>query len=224
MLWRPPDQADAAALAHALWPLCERVSARLKQASLAGQTITLKLKTADFRLPTRSHRLADPTQLAQALFRTAAALLASEADGITRFRLIGVGTDALVEDLAADPPTLFDRELDRPRRIERAMDQVRTRVGDESVWLGRGLSASGTTPLRRSKVGWRKAAEWSAVRLNERLDIVQLGTDRVVAVVDQHVLRNSVVEKAHTELVLWLFDAGIRREESEPDAPAGPLQ
>jgi DNA polymerase-4 len=34
------DEADAAALAHALWPFCERVSARLKQASLAAGTIT----------------------------------------------------------------------------------------------------------------------------------------------------------------------------------------
>ena len=29
------DVADAEGLAHALWPLCERLSARLKQASLA---------------------------------------------------------------------------------------------------------------------------------------------------------------------------------------------
>jgi len=147
----PEDTADAATLAYTLWPLCERVSARLKQASLAGRTITLKLKTADFRSRMRSRRLADATQLAEALFRTAAALLASEADGITRFRLIGVGADALVEDLAADPPTLFDRELDRPRRIEHAMNQIRTRLGDEAVRLGRGPSASGTRPSRRSK-------------------------------------------------------------------------
>jgi DNA polymerase IV len=84
----PEDEADVAALADALWPLCKQVSARLKQASLAGRTITLKLATADFRSRTRSRRLADPTQLAEASFRTAAALLASEADGITRLRLI----------------------------------------------------------------------------------------------------------------------------------------
>jgi DNA polymerase IV len=138
-------------LARALWPLCERGSARLKQASVAGRTITLKLKTADFRSRRRSHWPADPTQLAEASFRTAAALLTSEAHGITRFRLIGVGADALVEDLAANPPTLFDRELDRPRRIEHAMDQIRTRLRDESVRFGGDLSAPRTTTLRRSK-------------------------------------------------------------------------
>jgi DNA polymerase IV len=61
----PQDEADAVALAHALWPLCERVSARLKQAALTGRTITLKLKTAGFRLRTRARRLADPTLLAE---------------------------------------------------------------------------------------------------------------------------------------------------------------
>jgi len=88
------------------------------------------------------------------LLRTAAALLASEADGITRFRLIGVGADALVEDLTADPPTLFDRELIRPRRIEHTINQIRTRLGDESISLGRGLTAPAT--LRRSKVSYGK--------------------------------------------------------------------
>jgi len=132
------DEADAAALAHALWPLCERVSSRLKQAALAASTVTLKLKTADFRLLTRSRRLADPTQLAETLFRTVTPLLAGEADGITRFRLIGVAADALVDSGGADPPTLFDRELGRPKRIEQAMDQIRGRLGEGSVRLGRG--------------------------------------------------------------------------------------
>jgi DNA polymerase IV len=143
------DEADAEGLAHALWPLCERVSARLKQASLATGTITLKLKTGDFRLRTRSRRLADPTQLAETLFRTASFLFASEADGVTRFRLIGVGADKLTDSREADPPTLFDRELDRPRRLERAMDQIRGRLGEGSVQLGRGMPAAddGSHPM-----------------------------------------------------------------------------
>src|SRR5689334_23657118 len=75
------DECDASILAHALWPLCERLSARLKQASLAAGTITLKLKTTDFRLRTRSRRVADPTQLADTLYHIASGLLAAEVDG-----------------------------------------------------------------------------------------------------------------------------------------------
>jgi DNA polymerase-4 len=104
------DESDEEILARTLWPLCEQVSARLKGAGLAAGTATLKLKTSDFHIRTRSRKLADPTQLADMLFRTARHLLAIEADGSTRFRLIGVGADGLAGAETADLPTLFDRE------------------------------------------------------------------------------------------------------------------
>jgi DNA polymerase-4 len=129
------DEADGEALARVLWPLCEKVSAHLKQSALAAGTVTLKLKTADFRLRTRSRRLADPTQLADTLYRTARHLLAGEADGTTRFRLIGVGADGLVDSTAADLPTLFDR----PRHLEEAIAEIRRRHGPAAVQRGRGM-------------------------------------------------------------------------------------
>jgi DNA polymerase IV len=140
------DEADAKALARVLWPLCEKVSARLKQSSLAASTITLKIKTANFRLRTRSRSVADPTQLADTLFQVASSLLVVEADGVTRFRLVGVGADALVDSRAADPPTRFDRELDGPRRLEQAIDQIRDRLGEGSVQFGRDPTAVGVKP------------------------------------------------------------------------------
>jgi DNA polymerase IV len=131
------DEADLEVLARTLWPLCEQVSARLKSAGLAAGTATLKLKTSDFRIRTRSRKLADPTQLADMLYRTARRLLAGEADGATRFRLIGVGADALVSAETADLPTLFDQDDGRPRRLEQAMDDIRGRLGKDAVRLGR---------------------------------------------------------------------------------------
>jgi DNA polymerase-4 len=133
------DECDANVLTRALWPLCERLSARLKAASLAAGTITLKLKTADFRLRTRSRRVADPTRLADTLFHVASGLLAAEIDGVTRFRLVGVGADHLFDSRTADPPTLFDRELDGPRRLEYAIDAIRGRLSEEAVQFGRTL-------------------------------------------------------------------------------------
>jgi DNA polymerase-4 len=133
------DESDEEILARTLWPLCEQVSARLKSAGLAAGTATLKLKTSDFRIRTRSRKLADPTQLADMLFRTARRLLAAEADGSTRFRLIGVGADGLVGSETADLPTLFDQEDGRPRRLERAIDDIRGRLGTDAVRLGRNV-------------------------------------------------------------------------------------
>jgi len=134
------DESDAEALARTLWPLCEEVSGRLKTSALAAGTVTLKLKTSDFRIRTRSRKLADPSQLADTLYRTARHLLAVEADGATRFRLIGVGADGLVSAEAADLPTLFDREDGKPRRLEQALDDIKSRLGEDVVKMGRAVS------------------------------------------------------------------------------------
>ncbi len=101
------DLGDGEALAAAARPLCERVAERLRRAGLAGGTVVLKLKTSRFQVITRHHRLADPTQRADALWRASAAMIAREADG-RPFRLIGIGVADLTSAAHADPPTLFD--------------------------------------------------------------------------------------------------------------------
>jgi DNA polymerase-4 len=66
-------------------------------------------------------------------------LLSAEANRTTRFRLIGVGADGLVSAETADLPTLFDQQDGRPRRLERAMDDIRGRLGKDAVRLGRAV-------------------------------------------------------------------------------------
>jgi DNA polymerase IV len=56
--------------------------------------------------------------------------------------LIGIGADMLVDAAEADTPTLFDDELGRPRRLERAMDAIRGRLGADALRRGRGLAAA----------------------------------------------------------------------------------
>ena len=147
----PADEADRQALAQILRPLCERVSAQLKEAGLAAGTVTLKLKTGDFRLRTRSRRLVEPTQFAEAMFSVAQTLLAAEANGATRFRLIGIGAHMLVDRREADRPTLFEAEFGRSRRLEQAIDDIRDQLGPSA--LGRGGSAAATVTESLSRTG-----------------------------------------------------------------------
>jgi DNA polymerase-4 len=100
------DYSDPVKLQEQLRPLCETVARRLRDKRLAGVTVTVKLKGADFQLLTRSRRLAAPTQQAEAIFEAAAPLVRKEADG-RAFRLIGVGVADLVTETEADPPDLF---------------------------------------------------------------------------------------------------------------------
>lgn len=101
------DQTSLPALRQALAELCGRVADRLQRSGLAGGTVVLKLKTADFRVITRNHRLSFPTQRAETLIRHGDSLLSREADG-RAFRLIGIGVADLCPAAEADPPDLFE--------------------------------------------------------------------------------------------------------------------
>jgi DNA polymerase-4 len=113
----------------------ERVSWGLKHEDIAGITVTLKLKTADFKLRTRARRLNDPTQLADRIFAAADALLAEEAHG-QKYRLIGVTVGGLCDSRLADPADLVDEKAARKAAAERAMDEVRQKFGKRALETG----------------------------------------------------------------------------------------
>ena len=126
------DIAEFRQLELRLWRLSEKVSARLKASELAGATVTLKLKTADFRLRTRAQSFGHPTQLAAKIFACGRELLARETNG-TKYRLIGIGVSALMPAPPGDIADLIDR---RSADVELAIDQLRARFGDEAVVKG----------------------------------------------------------------------------------------
>ena len=126
------DIRDFASLEKTLWRLSEKVSSRLKSSELAGSTITLKLKTADFRQRTRSQSIHAPTQLATKIFATSREMLAREIDG-TAFRLMGTGVSALRPGSQADDTDMLDR---RSAHAERAIDDLRKKFGSAAVIRG----------------------------------------------------------------------------------------
>ncbi len=115
--------------------LSEKVARRMKKSAVAGHTVVLKLKTADFRIRTRNRRLADPTMLADRIFRTGLTLLEKETDG-TKFRLLGIGVTDLCDPGRADPPDLVDAQATRRAAAEAAIDKLRDKFGNKSVETG----------------------------------------------------------------------------------------
>jgi DNA polymerase-4 len=122
-------------LEQTLWALTEKVSARLKATGLAGSTVTLKLKSADFRIRTRAESLAAPTQLATRIFETGRELLRHEI-GSTRYRLIGIGVSNLQDAGGEDFADLIDR---RTAVAEHAVDRLRKKFGRGAVVKGLAL-------------------------------------------------------------------------------------
>ncbi len=126
------DIGEFRPLEQTLWELTEKVSARLKASALAGSTVTLKLKSADFKIRTRARSLSHPTQLAARIFAAGRDLLQNEI-GRTRFRLIGIGVSNLEDAAGDDLADLIDR---RTAEAEHAVDRLRAKFGRDAVVKG----------------------------------------------------------------------------------------
>jgi len=129
------DIAALRPLERMLWELSERVSARLKAQGLAGTTVTLKLKSADFKIRTRARALSHPTQLASRIFTAGRDLLRYEATG-TKFRLLGIGVSQLSDAAGDDLADLIGR---RSAEAELAVDRLRQKFGRGAVVKGLSL-------------------------------------------------------------------------------------
>ena len=112
--------------------------------------MTLKLKTADFRIRTRAQSFEHPTQLAARIFAAGRDLLAREIDGTT-FRLIGIGMSALCDASAADLTDLLDHRI---AEAEHAIDKLREKFGDDAIIKGLALERR-TNRMARSTAACR---------------------------------------------------------------------
>jgi DNA polymerase-4 len=136
------DIGEFRLLEQHLWDLTERVSTRLKGSALAGATVTLKLKSADFKIRTRARALGNPTQLASRIFAAGRDLLSHEV-GATRFRLIGIGVSNLKDADGDDFADLIDR---RAAEAEHAVDKLRSKFGRNAVIKGLALEEDQSPP------------------------------------------------------------------------------
>ena len=133
------DTADIEILDGHIWRLAEQVADRAKARGKAGRVVTLKLKRANHRVLTRQSQLADPTQIADRIYRTARALLDHVGDE-GPFRLVGVGISHLSEADEADVGgDLLDPQARQRAEAERASDRIRARFGSEAIIKGRAL-------------------------------------------------------------------------------------
>jgi DNA polymerase-4 len=128
------DIDEEEALAREVLRCATRVGRRLREAGLAGRTVTLKLRYADFKTITRARTLPDPTDVDAEIHRVAAELLRRLRLGRAPVRLVGV-TVSNLSDAAA--PTQLRLGPERPgwEAAVRAADAVRARFGDGALDL-----------------------------------------------------------------------------------------
>ncbi|GAA0999868.1 DNA polymerase-4 [Subtercola frigoramans] len=131
------DVFDEQKIRLELLRLSDQVAVRLRRAGLAGKTVALKLRFADFSTISRSRTLSEPTDLAQAIFDAARDLFDAVDLAGQRVRLIGVRVENLVTAAeAVHQPSLWDDEATAPsswREAEVAADRVADKFGAGAV-------------------------------------------------------------------------------------------
>jgi len=125
--------------------LAADVGRRLRAGEWRGRTITLKLRYSDFTTLSRQHSLAAPTDADLAIAQAGMDLLDAAWSG-DPVRLLGVGVSSLEDASQLD---LFDPPAaERDARVDKVLDQLRSRFGDAAVRRG------GTAPSLRD-LDWR---------------------------------------------------------------------
>lgn len=125
------DVTGEAELRRTLGRLSEDVGRRLRRAGLAGGTVKLKLRWSDFTTLTRQVTLKAPTDRDNDIYQAAQALLTATWSPGKPVRLIGVGVSNLMEPV--EQLQLWDGSAQKGRRLQEALDDVRTRFGRDAI-------------------------------------------------------------------------------------------
>ena len=132
------DILDPESLRRELLSLAVRVSRRLRSKGLEGRTVTLKVKYSDFVQVTRSRTLEKGTDDGAEIFRHACRLLEKTEAGRRPVRLLGISLSNLNDPPGSRQPDLFEplEASARQKRLNRALDRIHGRFGEESVLPG----------------------------------------------------------------------------------------
>jgi DNA polymerase-4 len=131
------DISDVEEARKQLLSLATRVAKRMRRSGLAGKTITLKVKYHDFVQITRSATLGEPTDDSREIFQTCCDLLGKTEVGSRSVRLLGISLSRLSDLDETKQLALFaPEEPDKRRKLNRALDTISERFGDEAIVLG----------------------------------------------------------------------------------------
>jgi DNA polymerase-4 len=127
------DVDDPEVIRRELLRLSQNVAARMRRRGLAGRTVAIKVRFADFTTITRSRTLAHPTDVTRDVHSTALALYDALGLDRARIRLVGVRVEQLVDGSEVAHQLTFDEQPEAWRQAERAADRAVHRFGRDAV-------------------------------------------------------------------------------------------
>jgi DNA polymerase-4 len=127
------DTDDRDVILRELLALTAKVTGRMRVAGVAGRTVAITVRFADFTTITRSRTIPEATDVTHEVHRTA--LLLFDALGLqrARIRLVGVRVEGLVPRGSVHRQLMLGEREHGWRDADRAVDRARFRFGAEAI-------------------------------------------------------------------------------------------
>ncbi|WP_405110758.1 DNA polymerase IV [Paenibacillus sp. FSL K6-1217] len=149
----PHDVVGLAEARPILLNLSDQVARRLRKQGLVAAGVQLTIRTPDMKTITRSRQLEAPTESAEDIYKTACDQFARHWKADKPVRLLGVTLQGLIpKEESAIQLDLFDYER-QPKKesLNKAMDMLRNKFGENAVLTAGMLSDSHSARLRNHK-------------------------------------------------------------------------
>ena len=118
-----------------LW-LSDKVSRRLRKGNFLARTISVKVRSSDFKTITRDKTVSIPTDQCKLIYETAKKLVPKKYGPRTKVRLLGVKASKLINnDENYQLSFLEDKTGEKLSASSEAIDKIRNRYGSSSIKL-----------------------------------------------------------------------------------------
>lgn len=127
------DTDDRAVITRELLRLAAKVSTRMRAAAVAGHTVTVRVRFADFTTITRTRTRGEATDVTQEIYRTAVDLYDTLGLQRARLRLVGVRVEGLVPRARVHRQLVLGERDHGWAEADRAVDRAVARFGQAAV-------------------------------------------------------------------------------------------
>jgi DNA polymerase-4 len=127
------DTDDRSVILRELLRLTAKVTGRMRVAGVAGRTVTIKIRFADFTTITRSRTIPEATDVTQEIYRTVTGLYDALGLQRARIRLVGVRVEGLVLRETVHRQLVLGEPEHGWADADRAVDRATLRFGSAAV-------------------------------------------------------------------------------------------
>jgi len=127
------DTDDREVILREVLRLSAKVAGRIRTARVAGRTVTLRVRFADFTTITRSKSLSEATDVTREIYQTAADLFTALGLQRARIRLVGVRVEGLVPRASVQRQLVLGERERGWSEADQAVDRAVLRFGNSAV-------------------------------------------------------------------------------------------